>query len=184
MALEIDVRDLVGRPGSSRPVHVEEPVAGLATGLVRVPEDSAVSADLLLESVVEGILASGRIAGTMSCSCARCLREFERDFEVLVQELFSRRDAGAGDVSTGGEDEYPLGEDGFVDVEPMLRDAILLAMPFAPLHAEDCLGLCERCGGDRNVGECTCGPADDPRWAALADLVLPERADGARATDR
>jgi uncharacterized protein len=48
----------------------------------------------------------------------------------------------------------------------------VLAMPFAPLCGPDCLGLCERCGGDRNLGECACEPEPDPRWEGLAGLEL------------
>lgn len=166
MALPVDIRDLVGNPGSSRPVHLSEPVEGLASELARVPEEVPVGADLLLESIVEGLLVSGPISGTMELTCARCLRSFQAPFQLEVQELFA---PGAAP----GEDEYPLAED-TVDLEPMIRDAVVLAMPFAPLCGPDCLGLCERCGGDRNTGECTCPPATDSRWAALESLVLPD----------
>jgi uncharacterized protein len=161
----IDVRDLLDHPGASRAVRVEEPVPDLRIELAAVPDDAPVEGEFLLESVVEGILISGRLAGRMALSCARCLRPFESGFEVEVRELF------AGDVPPGG-DEYPLEPQGSIDVEPMVRDAVMLAMPFSPLCRPDCLGLCERCGGDRNAGECTCpASAADPRWAAL-DGVL------------
>ena len=62
------------------------------------------------------------------------------------------------------------GLEGFVDLEPMIRDNVVPSFPFAPLHAPDCLGLCARCGGDRNLGECTCEEPVDDRWAALAGL--------------
>jgi uncharacterized protein len=51
-----------------------------------------------------------------------------------------------------------------------VRDAVVLEMPFSPLCRPDCLGLCARCGGDRNLGECSCGPEVDPRWGALDDI--------------
>jgi uncharacterized protein len=162
VTIELDVRDLVGRPGSSRAVHVAEPVAGLRTGLAVVPEDRAVDLDLLLESVVEGILASGPLEGVMTLQCARCLKPFEGSFRLDLREMFV--------PGTSTEvDEYPLVE-GFVDVEPMIRDAVVLSMPLAPLCRQDCLGLCDRCGGDRNVGECRCPPEPDPRWSALHTL--------------
>jgi uncharacterized protein len=83
---------------------------------------------------------------------------------VRVQELFTPE-------ARPEDDEYPL-RDETVDLEPLLRDAVVLAMPFAPLCREDCLGLCGRCGGDRNLGECSCGPEIDVRWAPLRDLDL------------
>jgi DUF177 domain-containing protein len=162
--IEIDVRDLVGHPGQSREVRVDEPVEGLSSGLATVPEDAPVEAALLLESVVEGILVSGPLRGSMRLSCARCLKTFEQPFDVSVHELFI---PGRADDS----DEYPLADDGAIDIEPMVRDAVVLSMPFSPLCRPDCQGLCERCGGDRNLGECTCGPAPtDPRWEALSEI--------------
>ena len=61
--------------------------------------------------------------------------------------------------------------DGAIDIEPMVRDAVLLSMPFSPLCKPDCAGLCPRCGGDRNLGECTCGPElADERWSVLNEI--------------
>jgi uncharacterized protein len=158
----VDVRDLLERPGSSREVHVAEPVAGLHTELARVPATDPVDADLLLEHVVEGILVSGPLSGRMAFRCARCLKEFSREFRVEVHELFV---PGAAEE----DDQYPVA-DGAIDLEPMVRDAVMLSMPFSPLCRTECLGLCERCGGDRNLGECSCGPELDPRWSVLDDL--------------
>jgi uncharacterized protein len=174
MSLVIDVSDLTHQPGSSRRVRVSESVPGLGTELAAVPDDRRIDAELLLESVVEGILVSGPVSGAMNLSCARCLKTFQADFNLIVQELFV---AGAA----SGDDEYPLEEDS-IDLEPMLRDAVVLSMPFAPLCRPDCLGLCERCGGDRNLGECTCEPAVDPRWAPLAGLDL--RVESSRSNGR
>lgn len=160
----IDVRDLLDHPGSSRKVLVQDPVRGLRIELASVPDEAPVRGRFLLESVVEGVLVSGTVAGPLSLSCARCLRPFDSAFEVEVRELFS------ADAPPGG-DEYPLRPEGAIDVEPMVRDAVMLALPFSPLCRPDCLGLCERCGGDRNAGECTCSDAvTDPRWAALDRL--------------
>ena len=164
MSVAVDVRDLAGHPGSSRVVHVAEPVPGLVTAMARVSEERTVEADLLLEGVVEGVLASGPLEGTMTLNCARCLKTFDQPFRVDVHELFA---AGARPE----DDEYPLVE-GRIDLEPMIRDAVVPTMPFAPLCRSDCLGLCPRCGGDRNLGECTCPPETDARWAPLVGLDL------------
>jgi uncharacterized protein len=167
MSFPIDVRDLVEQPGASRRIVVERPVAGLRTELVGVPAGTPVRLDLLLESVVAGILATGELHGTFGLTCARCLTGFDAPFHLQVQELFGP------DVMPEDADGYPLG-DGEIDLEPVIRDAVVLAMPYSPLCRSDCLGLCERCGGDRNLGECTCQPVPDVRWAPLADLVLDD----------
>ena len=163
MMRAIDVRDLVHQPGSSRQVRVDEPVEGLRTELASVPEDDRLEGELILESVVEGIVVRGSVGGRMRLRCARCLREFERGFDVRMDELYVRE--------PGPEDDYVLADDLMLDPEPMVRDAVVLDMPFAPVCRPDCLGLCERCGGDRNLGECVCGPELDRRWAGLEALL-------------
>lgn len=161
----VDVRDIVDRPGSSREVHLEEGIEGLATELAAVPAEAPVRIDVLLESIVEGILVSGPVSGTVTYRCARCLTDFTDRFEVEVTELFTRS------AQDDEGEEYPIAE-GVIDLEPMVRDAVLLSLPFSPLCRPDCRGLCERCGGNRNLGECTCPPPTDHRWDALGDLDL------------
>ncbi|HEX9374862.1 MAG TPA: YceD family protein [Actinomycetota bacterium] len=171
--IDVDVRDLVAHPGASRPYRLAEPVPGLRLELAGVPDDAPVEGDLLLESVVEGILVSGPISSTVRLTCARCLEEFEGRVDVAVQELYVRPPGE-------GEDEYRMSPEGSLDLEPMVRDTVMLALPFSPLCRPDCLGLCERCGGDRNLGACTCRePLADPRWAAL-DVLFD---DTSRTTD-
>jgi uncharacterized protein len=155
----IDVRDLLEHPGSSRTVHVAEAVPGLRTELAGVPDDEPVAGELTLESVVEGIYVTGSVGARASFCCARCLREFDRELDVSMSELYVR--------DPGPEDDYVLDPDLTLDPEPMVRDAVVLEFPFSPLCRPGCLGLCPRCGGDRNLGECTCTEPIDPRWAAL-----------------
>jgi uncharacterized protein len=160
----IDVRDLLASPGSSREVHLSQGIPGLSTELAEIPPQTPVHIDVLLESVVEGILVSGPLSGTVTYRCARCLKSFTEVLSLEVTELFARD-------AVDDDDEYPL-VDGTIDLEQMVRDAVLLSMPFSPLCRRDCLGLCERCGGDRNLGECECPPRVDPRWAELESLDL------------
>lgn len=162
----VDVRDLLAQPGASRRVATRERFAAMRTEMAAVPDEEPVRIDVLLESVVEGILVSGPLSGEIRYRCSRCLKEFDRDFRVDVRELYAH---GAGE----DKDEYPI-RDGQIDLEPMVRDAVVLSMPFSPLCRADCLGLCSRCGGDRNLGECSCGPEMDPRWEALGELNLEE----------
>ena len=157
---QIDVRHLLAAPGESRRVDIDRPVAGMTSELAEV--STPVRMEALLESVVEGILVSGPISGRMGLRCARCLRSFEQDFRLHVEELFV-----PGDPED--EDRYPVRDDA-VDLAPMVRDAVVLALPFSPLCRQDCLGLCERCGGDRNLNECTCSEQVDPRWEQLQNI--------------
>lgn len=161
----LDVRDLLERPGTSRRLRLREAIPGMRTELAAVPDEEPVAMDLLLEGVVEGVYVTGPVEGILRLSCARCLRSIEQPFRIEVAELFTRE--------PDEESDYALG-DTELDLEPMVRDAVVLAMPFSPLCRPDCLGICERCGGDRNLGECSCGPRTDPRWAALDQLDLDD----------
>ena len=160
----IDVRDLVGKPGASREVPVRGTLEGLRSELARVPDDAPIEGDLLLESVVEGILVSGRLAGTMTLRCARCLTDFEQPFRVEVHELFTERPEDE-------DDGYPLDPEVGIDPDQMLRDAIGVELPFSPLCTPECQGLCEICGGNRNLGECPGHERTDPRFAVLSELL-------------
>jgi uncharacterized protein len=160
----VDVRDLLEDPGGSRRVTMEETFEDMATELARIPPEDPVRIEVLLESVAEGIMVSGPLSGRLAFRCARCLKDFPGGFRYEIEELFA---------PSPGDDEYPIAE-GRIDLEPLVRDTVVPALPFSPLCREDCLGLCERCGGDRNLGECTCGPEVDPRWAALDDLRIED----------
>jgi uncharacterized protein len=162
----IDIRDLLEQAGASKTVHIDETVPELRTELVEVPPDRPVVGDLTLESVVEGIYLHGAVRGTMRMRCARCLKEFDAPFDVTLAELVSK--------DPTEDDDYRLEVDDTLDPEPIVRDAVVLEMPFSPLHSPDCKGLCPICGGDRNLGECPGHEEVDPRWSALEGLVLPE----------
>jgi DUF177 domain-containing protein len=161
----IDVRDLLGQPGSAREAHVRGTLEDIGTEVAAIPADAPLEADLLLESVVEGILVTGRLRGRMQLRCARCLKEFEAPLQVEVSEMFVSAPDPEGD-------DYPLSPDGLLEPEQLVRDTVGLELPFSPLHSPDCKGLCPVCGGDRNLDEC---PGDHPqvdaRWNAL-DQVL------------
>ena len=160
----IDVHGLMHHPGASRRVGMSEQLDGVSTEIVSVTDPIQIKG--LLEGVEEGVLVSGTVAGRMSCICARCLEEFSAEIDMEVRELFTP-------VLSEEEDGYPI-IDGEVDLEPCIRDAVMLSIPFAPLCKEGCLGLCPRCGGDRNLSECSCGPERDERWAALSTLKLED----------
>jgi uncharacterized protein len=160
----IDVSDLLGHPGSSRQHRAAWPVDGLGTELAQVRDEAPVEADLLLESLVEGILVSGTLRGTLALRCARCLTGFEEPCRVEVHELFVIE-------PEPDTDDYPLDPEGLLDPDQMVRDAIGIELPFSPLCRPDCEGLCPVCGGDRNLGECPGHVEVDPRWAALEQLA-------------
>src|SRR5262249_37449074 len=110
--IEVDVRELLAHPGSSRTHRLDRSVDGIRLELAGMPEGAAVRGDLLLESVAEGVLVSGPLRGPLTLTCARCLTEFDGSFDVRVQELFVAPGREAG------PDDYLVTSEGRLDPEP------------------------------------------------------------------
>jgi uncharacterized protein len=172
--LVLDTRELGRRPGSQREVSRTVPApADLGIEVLGVPEGSPVEVDLRLEAVMEGVLVTGTATAALAGECARCLEPISDEIEVRFQELFVYDDH---DVDPDEEFEVSTLQDDLVALEPLLRDAVVLALPFQPLCTEDCPGLCTTCGArladDPDHGH---GEPVDPRWAALSTLAEPEQ---------
>lgn len=163
----LDVHDLIGRPGTARTIDLLGTIDGLATELVAVPDDAMLGGALSLESVIEGVFVAGSITGTWRVRCARCLTEETRPFTVEIGELVTAVATDPDDADDG----YVLVEEQ-IDVDQIVRDAIGVEIPFAPLCRPDCQGLCPTCGGNRNLGECPGHDAIDPRFAVLSELLI------------
>lgn len=137
-----------------------------------VAETATVDADLTLSAIDGGVEVSGRVSAPYGSSCRRCGRALGGDVVAEIREVYRPR---SGRERDGEEDEetYELGSD-HLDLAPMVRDAVLLDLPIAPLCQGDCRGLCDRCGADRNVDPCDCtSDRIDDRWAALDVLRQP-----------
>lgn len=168
----LDTRELGRRPGSQREVSLTVPApADLGIEVLSVPEGAPVEFDLRLEAVMEGVLITGSASATLEGECARCLEPIRDDLEVTFQELFvydDIRDAEGAEE----DDEVSMLQDDLVDLEPLLRDAVVLALPFQPLCEDDCPGLCVECGARlADEPDHTHEAAIDPRWKALTALT-------------
>jgi uncharacterized protein len=130
-----------------------------------VPEDASPMADVVLESVLGGVSVTGTVTAPWTGACRRCLTPASGVLRLRVRELYTED----GD----GEETYPLVHDE-LDLGPLVRDAVLLELPQAPLCRPDCLGLCPFCGVNRNEESCGCEAPRDPRWDALDVLRMPE----------
>jgi uncharacterized protein len=170
--LVLDTRELGRRPGSEREVVLTVPApAELGIEVLRVPEGSPVELDLRLEAVMEGVLVTGTAQAGLSGECARCLDPIEDEILARFQELFVYED-GRHDQSDADLDAATSRLEGdLVDLEPLLRDAVVLALPFQPLCEDDCPGLCTECGARlKDDPDHAHEEPIDPRWAALAGL--------------
>ena len=169
----LDTRELGRRPGSMRRVQLRVPAPGdFAIDVVGVPAGAPVDLDLRLEAVMDGVLVSGLVTAPVAGECGRCLEPVTDEVEVDVQELFVYEPTEADD-----EDVSLLHGD-LIDIEQVVRDAVVLALPLAPLCDDACPGLCPSCG----VRLAEAGPDHhhdevDPRWAALTSLLDEQQQD-------
>ena len=108
---------------------------------------------------------SGRLEGTVTGECRRCLTDVSTDVEDEVHLFF----ADAEDETTADDpDVFPIDPQAAdLDMRPAIREAWLLTAPQFLECREDCQGLCPSCGADRNAGDCGCPPVTDSRWDAL-----------------
>lgn len=163
--LRVSVAEILGRPGTYRDFSVSRPLDGVGNALAGLT-GRPVEAQLRAESVVEGILVTGPIRAAARFECARCLDPVVDDVEVKVIELF----VAPGHEAPPEEEAYRV-QGREIDLEPMLRDALTLALPLKPVCRSDCKGLCGHCGKNLNEGPCDCADDEmDPRWAALSEL--------------
>jgi uncharacterized protein len=171
----VRVATLLRSPGSSTTVRFAAPFdpsgqyAASSRGAAEVVPMALVELDLVLTSFLGGLEAQGTLRVPWQAACRRCATDVTGMLEVKLHEQF-RPGAGPDD-----EDAYPLVNEE-VDLTALVRDAVVLELPLAPLCRVDCEGLCVTCGADRNVVACDCLAEADARWATLDALRVPDQA--------
>ena len=160
---QIAVHDLINRPGTMRKhqMHVtyDERLGNYAIG---VPALAKLEIDVQLESVHEGVYVTGAVFGEAHGECGRCLDPIKGDLEVDFQELFAYSGTSEDDFTVQAEQ---------IDLEQVIRDAVVLSLPFQPVCDEDCLGLCPTCGEKiLNQSQHVHEAPIDSRWSALQKL--------------
>lgn len=159
---QVNIRTLIGKPGEMRELRLEVPSPErIGDGLLAVQAGGLIEIDLRLESLHDGILASARLLAPVDGECGRCLEPIHDELQVEFAELF----AYAHDEAF----EYEVRDDR-VDLEPAIRDAVVLALPFQPVCQPDCLGLDPLTGEKLTEPLPERGEEPDPRWAALLNF--------------
>lgn len=173
----VPITNLRRSVGAAREEQRSGRVGELRVAESTVDADARATATTVLRSVDGGIEVTAVVEAPWEGECRRCLEPLSGQLRSEVRELYRPRSPGdAGEDQD--EDTYPLkGEQ--LDLKPLVRDALLLELPLAPLCRPDCRGLCPVCGGNLNVDPCSCEQASvDPRWAAL-DVLAAEPEDTA-----
>jgi uncharacterized protein len=161
-ALLVNVTELLRRPANRKTVQVSVPSEGMTVVDSSVPPGAPIDVDVQLESLTDGIVVAGHVRAPWEATCRRCLGPVTGRLDVEVHELYQS--------DPESDDAFAI-EGDVLDLEPLVREALLLELPLAPLCRPDCAGLCLDCGADRNVTDCGHRPdVSDPRWAALDEL--------------
>jgi len=116
-----------------------------------------------LEKHGNAILVRGRLAGALTLICGRCLATFPWplavDFDLLLEAGALRGGGEEVELSAADLDvDYVQGDE--IDLEAIIKEQVLLALPLKPLCREDCAGLCPNCGVNRNEASCQCAEKD------------------------
>lgn len=115
----------------------------------------------------KGILGTGTFAVDIDTECARCLEPIRKTIDIELEERFRSMS-----YISANDPACPIDGEGYVELGPILRDLVLVALPMNPLCKDNCMGLCQNCGHNLNEGPCNCPRDDiDPRMAVL-QLVL------------
>jgi uncharacterized protein len=167
MSLLIPITDLLHRPGNMRQLVIKETLsAEIGTPVARIPVGGELEIELRLESVHEGILATGKVLSDGTADCSRCLDEINLEIEVDFQELFAYSSTSDDELVVDGE---------HIDIEQVVIDSVVLNLPFQPICSESCSGLCPECGLKLSENpEHEHEKPVDSRFEALKDLYSKE----------
>lgn len=148
--------------GTSRRIELDYPSIQLSDDVTLTPLKGTLTAT----RTTEGIYIQGQLESSMSLECVRCLDEAIVPIQFALDELYYY----PPQVAPPGE--HRVGDDGMIDLAPLVRELSLLALPIKVLCRPDCLGLCQECGANLNRGDCGCAENEvDPRLAVLESLL-------------
>jgi uncharacterized protein len=124
--------------------------------------------------IVKDIRFAGRLKTRVELACARCLEPVLQDVDHNFDLLYRPQgvDAGRAEISvTTAEAEVSYYQGEGLQLEDVLQEQVILALPLRAICRDDCKGLCPHCGTNLNVEKCACAePLEDPRWSALKDI--------------
>ena len=171
LPLVVSVTNLIHRPGTMETLTEVLPApADLGNTLIGVEEGSDIDLDIRMESVVDGILVTGSVVVDVHGECSLCLDPIDYEMSANIQELFVFEKAPAGGPEDEVDEQYAV-EDDSIDLEPALRDAVILQLPFQPVCRDTCQGLCADCGARLEDDPGHHHEVLDPRWSALQGLL-------------
>ena len=160
--LLINIIEMTRRAGTLKNIEITIPVSTFDFADKRLDDATEIDIALQLESINGGIIVQGTVTGQSHLLCGRCLREIDYANVASIDEMYQR--------VPDNPDAYPI-EGESLDLQPMVREMVLLSLPDTPLCKADCPGLCPQCGADLQRAPCGCqAQRFDERWAILDQL--------------
>lgn len=160
----LNARELLRQPGLEKRISIDLPATELGVDDARLTAE--LSVDLLAVSTIDGVAVTGTIVLPWTAACRRCLTEVTGVTEIAIDEIYQDEVTDPDAFEIAGDQ---------IDLEPAIREHVVLELPDDPLCRADCAGICPVCGTDRNTGTCDCDiSVRDDRWAALDELRLDD----------
>lgn len=175
----VDVAPIFEVLGESIGVSGDLPLDTLQVGAETFAPTGPAHFDVTITNTGTAIIAMGSVSLPVTATCARCLCEFPTEISGEVDGFYVRPGHDKG-LPEEQEIEY-IDAENHVDILPAVMAALVLEAPFAPLHDEECAGICPSCGADLNSDSCSCAenPGDSGPFSALQGLLRDRTADGA-----
>lgn len=168
----VDVRPLLAELGVAIMLDADIAIGPIEIGATRFVPLTPAHLDGHLTSTGAGIVLGGTLSLTAEAVCSRCLCEFPLEVTTEVDGFYIER---GQEAELPEEQEFAYVVEGSVDIAEAIMTALALELPFAPLHAADCPGICAQCGADLSQGACSCAPSRPASpFAALVDVFPDE----------
>ncbi len=139
--------------------------------------DPVIKAAFALNRAGRTVIVRGQLTGGLSFACSRCAEEapyaMDHSFTHVFVEATARAANVPGEVDEDEDLEVTYYDGEHVNLEPVVAEEIVLALPVAPRCSEGCKGICQNCGKNLNEGPCACASdVVDPRWARLKEIKI------------
>ena len=169
--MQINVAQLLkANTGTSQDYEVNDIIDVFGDGRGRV-----VRGQVRLLRTRRGILVKGVLNAEVELACSRCLSLFNYPVTLNIEEEYIPTvdvDSGAPLPLPEEPDSFTIDEHQYIDLTEAIGQYTVLAIPIKPLCREGCAGLCQNCGHNLNLGDCSCPPqAIDPRWSELSKFL-------------
>ncbi len=164
--LKVDIADILGERATQIEVDAFVDPGVLVSGDTTFTSAAPAHVVGHIINAGDGVILTGTVTARLITDCSRCLESFELELSSDVEGLYTTPDKAE---ELPDEQEWePIG-DGILDLSRAIESAIRLELPFAPLHAKECAGICTRCGANLNEGTCAC-PEETPEGGPFAAL--------------